>query len=320
MNTIPSTFNERQIQRTVVSGTEPVPNPRLPLAVILLNVGAGGVYRVKILESLIKNGFSSIICIDRTAENYNVEELAQRFNCVKFIVPNEPVTIGDMINIGMSETDEDHVLVIKDSIHITPNLIVPEVIEKYVTKSCFCLVPRLLSPQKQPLPIRFTPIVENSSFGVQVNSIIGEKSVTLFPFDYIGIYNRHQFMRLGGFDYTITSEYWQNLDLSVRAWLWGEKIMISPVMQMEYASEVPESDSTADVCQLRFYLKNGAPKFSLDRCYIPITRFFNYMKRSRSGFSRALKDFREARHWVAEKKYCFRQDITMLIEKWSDNI
>ena len=35
---------------------------------------------------------------------------------------------------------------------------------------------------------------------------------------------------------------------------------------------------------------------------------------------RALKDFREARHWVAEKKYCFRQDITMLIEKWSDNI
>ena len=44
------------------------------------------------------------------------------------------------------------------------------------------------------------------------------------------------------------------------------------------------------------------------------------MKRSRSGFSRALKDFREARHWVAEKKYCFRQDITMLIEKWSDNI
>ena len=89
MNTIPLTFNERQLHRTVLSGNESVPVVKLPLGVLLLNTGSGGLYRVKLLENLIKNGFSSIVSVEKSSENYNVEDFARMFPCVKFIVPME---------------------------------------------------------------------------------------------------------------------------------------------------------------------------------------------------------------------------------------
>ena len=69
MNTIPLTFNERQLHRTVLSGNESVPVVKLPLGVLLLNTGSGGLYRVKLLENLIKNGFSSIVSVEKSSEN-----------------------------------------------------------------------------------------------------------------------------------------------------------------------------------------------------------------------------------------------------------
>ena len=71
MNTIPSIFNEHQVPLTILSGNETIANPRLPLAVILLNVASGGLYRSRILENLIKSGFSSIVSVDKSAGNYN---------------------------------------------------------------------------------------------------------------------------------------------------------------------------------------------------------------------------------------------------------
>ena len=65
MNTIPSIFNEHQVPLSILNGNETIENPRLPIAVILLNVGAGGLYRGKILENLVKSGFSSIVSIDK---------------------------------------------------------------------------------------------------------------------------------------------------------------------------------------------------------------------------------------------------------------
>lgn len=316
MSTIPSIFNERHIQRAVLGGAESVPSIKMPLGVILLNTGAGGFYRTKLLENLVRNGFSSIISIDKTAENYNVEDFSRLFPCVKFIVPHETVSIGDMINIGMGETDAENVLVVNDSIHIGASLISMNALERYVTGEYACVVPRLVNAQRQPLPVRFTPVVENYALKPLASSIVGERCNTLYPFDFVGIYNRERFIQLGGFDYTITSSYWQNLDFSVRAWLWGEKIVMTPLFQLAYDDSVPVEDSTPDYSQLRFFLKNCAPKYAGDRCYIPISRFFQYKKRSASGFSEARRHFMEARHWVEDNRYRFRQDVTMLINSW----
>ncbi len=319
MSIIPSTFNEHQIQQTVLGGTEPIPNIKLPVAVILLNTGTGGLYRTKLIERLIKNGFSSIVSIDKTAENYNVEDFARMFPCVRFVVPHENVSIGDMINIGMAELEEDYVLVINDSIHVGSSMLSGNVLDRYIAEENLCVVPRLVDAQRQPLPVRFTPMVESNTLKPISSSLISERIPTLYPFDFVGIYNRQRFVKLGGYDYTITSPYWQNLDFSVRSWLWGESIVMSPLFQLAYDDSVPVEDSTPDKSQLRFYLKNCAPKFSADRCYIPISRFFSYKKQSGRSFADARRDFKVARNWVEKNRYNFTKDIYMLIDSWGKN-
>ncbi len=316
MNTIPLTFNERQLHRTVLSGNESVPVVKLPLGVLLLNTGSGGLYRVKLLENLIKNGFSSIVSVEKSSENYNVEDFARMFPCVKFIVPMENVSVGDMINLGMGETDAENVLVINDSIQVGTSLFSPNSVERYITGQHICVVPRLVNVQRQVLPVRFSPVVDNSVLKIDMSAVITDRCPTLYPFDFIGIYNKSRFLRIGGYDYTITAPYWQNLDFSVRAWLWGEQIIMTPVFQLAYGDSVPVEDSTPDQSQLRFYLKNSAPKYSGDYCYIPISRFFQYKKRSAASFSAAYRQFSAARRWVEYNKYRFQMDVSQLINRW----
>lgn len=318
MSTIPSTFNEYQIQQTILGGTSPVPNVKLPLDVILLSTGNGGHYRGKLLEKLIQNGFSSIISIEKNTENYNVEDYVKLYPCVRFVIPQEEVSVGDMINIGMNEATQENVLVINDSIHIDAPMLSINMLERYVTGNEICVAPRLSDYHRQYIPVKSTPIVEDNTLKTIASTSVSEKSSTLYPFDFIGIYNRQRFIRIGGFDSTIKTPYWQNLDFSVRAWLWGEKIVIVPLFQLSYDDDIPIEDSTPDLSQLRFYLKNCAPKYANDRCYIPISRFFNYMKKAGTGFSDTRHHFLEARRWVEKNKYYFVQDVFMLINSWGD--
>lgn len=320
MNTIPLIFDEHQVPLTILGGHETITNPRLPLAVILLNVGAGGLYRGKILENLIKSGFSRIVSIDKTPGKYNVEEMIRSFPSVKFMIPQEEISIGDMINLAMGEITESYTLVITDSIHVSPAMLSANVIERYTIQGYFCLAPKLVDPQRRPLPVRFSPEIEHSILKPSFSDIISDKSPTLYPFDFIGIYNREKFIKLGGYDYTITSPYWQNLDFALRAWLWGEEIIMSPLFQLSYESEVPVQDTTPDHTQLRFYLKNGAPRYVDGRCYIPFSSFISYRKRSKLPFLLAYREFMEARQWVAKNKRIFQQDLIGLIDSWGSKI
>ncbi|AEE17259.1 hypothetical protein [Treponema brennaborense] len=325
MNTIPLIFNERQVRRTVLGGAEDAAAAnltgdasqiRLPLSVILLNSSSGSHYRGRILETLVRLGFASIVSIENSADNYNIEDLAQRFPSVKFIVPLEPVTVGDMINIGMGELDGGYVLVIRDTVRLSSSLITPHLARRLVSSDVLCVAPRLMTPRLQPLPVKFSPSVENGVFKPLSSASITEKSRTLYPFDFMGLYHHEKFVRLGGYDYTIRSPYWQNLDFSVRAWLWGEQLLVSPVFQIAYDDEIPVEDATPDQYQLRFFLKNLAPRLKTDYGYIPISKFFGYQRRSSFGFADSYRQFTDARRWVSHNKYRFQMDMNTLIRTW----
>ena len=315
MNTIPLIFNQRQINRTVLGGKERMPVVSLNIAVLLLNT-EGSHYRIQTLENLAKCGFSAIVSFERTSENYNLEDISHRFPFVKFIVPLEPVTDGDLINIGMSEVDADYVLVMRDTVSFAPDALTARLAEKLLSERNYCVVPRLICPSAPNFPIVFTPSVNESMLDVETESTISDGRPTLYPFDYIGLYNRQTFMQLGGYDYTIASSYWQNLDLSFRAWLWGEKITISTVFNLSYQDEPPSEDTTANLSSSRFYLKNLLPEFVEDHGVITRSSFWVYLRRSGCGFFETLRQFNDARFWVEKNKYRFRCDAAYIVENW----
>lgn len=317
MNTIPLIFNQREINRTVLGGKDKMPFVRLNIAVLLLN-SEGSHYRGQMLENLSKCGFKSIVSFEKTLENYNLDDISHRFPYVKFVVPLEPVTEGDLINIGMSEVDADYVLVMRDTVSFASDTLTVRLAEKLMEGNPYCVVPRLICPGMPSFPIVFTPSVRDSMLDVEAVSTISDGVHTLYPFDFIGLYNRQTFIRLGGYDYTITSGYWQNLDLSFRAWLWGERITLSTVFNLSYQEEPPLADTTANLSSSRFYLKNLVPEFVDDHGVIPRSAFWVYLRRSSCGFFETLRQFNDARFWVDKNKYRFRHDAADIVEQWGN--
>jgi GT2 family glycosyltransferase len=315
VNTIPLTFNEKESKRTILGGTEALQNVQLPVSAVLLNNGTNQ-YRDSVLENLLDNGFESIISIETASDNYRIEDLSRRFPEVKFIVLHEALSVGEMINAAVAETESEYVFVLRDTLKISAALITPRFFDHPAANSVFCMVPRLLSPILRPLPVRFSPSIAKKRFSVDIALPVTEGQPTLFPFDFIGLYNRKKFIQLGGFDHTITSPYWQNLDFSLRAWLWGESIAYSPRLQIVYDTDPDESDTSPNASYLRFYLKNIAPVLKTDYAYIPGSTFFSYKIRCRSGWFDAKRQFDEGRRWIEANKFRFTHDITSLCNAW----
>lgn len=315
MNTIPLIFNERQINRTVLGGKENPPDVKIPFGVILLNT-KGSQFRDCVLKNLSTVGFEQIVSVETNADNYNLEDFVHKFPHIKFIIPLEKVTDGELINIAMSELSADYVLVLRDTLLITADFISHRVAEKIIENKVFATVPRLTYGEFSSFPVVFSPSVSGSVFKINSTSIVSDGLSTLYPLDKIAVYDRKKFIQLGGFDYTITSSHWQNVDLFFRAWLWGEKTKLTTLFSMTYKDSFPVEDVSADLSYSRFFMKNLLPHFDDDHGYIPKSSVFVYLLRSGCGFIESFKMFLDARSWVEKNKYRFKIDAKYLVENW----
>lgn len=317
MNTIPSIFNARQINRTVLGGTERPDKVTMPVSCIVLS-RCGNQYRSRVFENLAECGFERIISVEPQSSSCNTDQLSRQFPQVKFIIALEQVTPGDMVNIGMAEAETQYVLVLYDDFCIEQLSFTAALAHKLALLDQYCVVPRLVSSTLHNLPVTFIPDSNHSVFAINASLTVAEGMKTLYPFDFTGFFDRNRYMRLGGADYTITSSYWQNIDLSFRAWLWGEKITISTAFQLSYGSEVPGEDSTTDLSYLRFYLKNLLPVFNTDHAQIPNASFFPFRRRSSCGLSESIRQFKDAQRWTNDNKYRFKTDAVSLLEHWGE--
>src|SRR5574344_2942226 len=74
MNTIPSIFNARQINRTVLGGTERPDKVTMPVSCIVLS-RCGNQYRSRVFENLAECGFERIISVEQQSASCNTDQL-----------------------------------------------------------------------------------------------------------------------------------------------------------------------------------------------------------------------------------------------------
>ncbi|MBR1640454.1 MAG: hypothetical protein IJ688_13820 [Treponema sp.] len=316
MNSIPLTFDEHQIKRTVIGGSSVSPDS-LNISVILLNT-SGSHLKTHVFENLLECKFQTIISIEHDASNFSLDDMSKKFPTVKFIIPLEKTTDGELINLAMSEVHSDYVMVLRDSLNIPVSTILPHLAENLTQNGTYCIVPRLFDSNKNELPCSFVPSYSRGHFYVESSTAISDGAKTLYPFDYIGLYNRQKFIQLGGFDWTITSSYWQILDLAMRSWLWGEKTRLTSKLQFNYIEEPPVEDRTFTLSYLRYYLKNELPRIKQEQGYISPASFFPFFFRSSCGILEAHRQFKAARFWVEKNKYKFTLELQNLIENWNE--
>ncbi len=315
MNSIPLIFNEHQIQRVIIGGKNGCANPKFDISVILLNE-TGPQFHTVMLENLISCGFKSIISVEPNNENCNIENISKKYPSVKFFVPLEKTTDGELINACVSEIDSKFFLVLRDSLYIPTGFLLENMAENLVSENLFCLVPRLFAKGDSSVSMHIIPDVYKGRFSMEAVSSVSDMSPTVFPFDFIGLYNREKFISTGGFDYTITSHYWQLADLSLRAWLFGEKINITTRFFITYKKEVPILEYSFDLSYLRFYLKNVLPRLKNGSAFISNFSFFTFFRHSSCGFFESLRQFKNAKKWVNSNRYRFVFDLQSFIENW----
>ena len=316
MNTIPLTFDEHQINRTVIGGRINTAPDTLNISVILFDSG-GTHFKINNFDNLLSCNFSSIIAIERNNDNFSIEDITKKFPRIKFIIPKEETTDGEMINLAMSELTSDYVLVLRDNLNISQNIINQNLAQKLTQEGIYCIVPRLMDKSKNGLSTRFNPCAEKSHFVIDSSFVVTEGVKTVYPFDFIALYNRKKFIQLGGFDYTIKSAYWQNIDLAVRSWLFGEKTKLTTMLQLSYLDEVPVEDRTVNMDYLRYYLKNELPRYKNDRGYFKHGSFFKFFHQSTCGYMEARRQFITAKEWVEANKYRYKMDLQGFIQGWS---
>ena len=314
MNTIPLTFNEHQIVRTIIGGKDN-PDPEcLDVSVILLNE-SGSHFKLHIFENLLQCNFKQIVSVQHASSNYT-DDISKKFPTIKFIVPLEETNDGDLINLAMSEVTSTYVLVLRDRVYIPSGIILPNLAKRLTQEGLFCVVPRLLDEKKNSLPCIFSPGAVNTHFLVESSVAMNDGMKTLYPFDNIALYNREKFISLGGFDWTINSPYWQSLDLAVRSWLWGEQTKLTSLLQFSYVEEPPVEDHTSNLDYLRYYLKNELPKIKMEMGYIKKSSFLIFLNRSSCGLIEARKQFKEACVWVEKNKFRYKMDLQTFVQNW----
>lgn len=316
MNTIPSIFNEHKISYSVFGETEENQKSLIPSVTCVVLSRNGRQYRQVAIENLLKKGFSKVISVNQKTEQNSVEQLTRIFPNVEFIVALEDCLQGELLNIAFSRAKTDYVLVVQEEMCGENFMFNSSLAEKFISKKQFCIAPRLISETGHRIPVLFCPDVNRAKFNIEEETSMADNQCTLYCYDYAGFYNREIFCLLGGFDYTITSEYWQKIDLFMRSWLWGEKITVSNVFELSYAESVPEEDRTVELSYLRFYLKNILPVFVSDHAKISKSSFFRFKTGSSCGFVESWNQFKDAIRWTADNQYRFKTDAVSLIENW----
>ncbi|MGL1891743.1 MAG: hypothetical protein OCD02_08950 [Spirochaetaceae bacterium] len=320
MNTIHSTFNSVNTSYTVIGSNiqNNSKSKESSFSVIILNNG-GRPYRGELYKELLNLDISEIVSIEQASKShFDLEKETIKNEKLRFLILQNEVSIGEMINIGISECSSDNVFVIWDDMNINTKTISYRVFEKIMEEKTICTVPLFSNSKDDIIPTLMTPLFHKEL--LKVVPLENNKQLkTLFPFMFVGIYNKDKFIQLGGYDIDIKNSYWQKLDFGLRANLWGEKIKAHKAFTVKLRSDNTEiEDITPDQDYRLYSLKNISVKLKNDVGYLPLIRFFSYFEKSGGSIIEAFRTFIIVRKWVYINRYRFKFTAPSLTSNWDD--
>ena len=329
MSTIPITFNETLKtlpSYTVIGGRERLASTGL--SVILLNRSRRYTRR-NLFFDLEKTGFDTVVSVEPSPPSYDIEDLSARFPFVRFVVLQEPLSLGEQINLAVSELDSPLFLVLWNDLKMIIGGAALRMAKRLTRsngegtngdKSLYkrlCTVPVIQTSRFDTLPTLIAPALQRKKIRTLFLSPASEGIPSLYPFDGVGIYDRERFIRLGGFDGALKSCYWQLMDFGFRAHLWGEEISSTLTLRLSYEADVPAEENTAGPDYTRFYLKNFAPVFKGDCASLPLRRFPGYLLKTPGSIRAAWEDFSESRRWVNANSFRWHCGSRAIIKRWN---
>jgi hypothetical protein len=326
VNTIPTTFDQGLPSYTAVGGTKRQADTGL--SAVVLN-RPGPYSRHSYFQELERTGFDYVLSIEASTERYDIEDLSGRFPFVRFILPGAALNPGEQINLAASDLDSQLFFVLWNDIKIIEGCSAKQMVELVKKEQGeaktaggtnlyrrLCTVPVFRDSHFENLPTLVAPMVYKKKIETMLFPPHSEGLPSLYPYGAMGIYDRDRFRKMGGFDGTLKSEYWQLMDFGFRSHLWGEEICASQQIKLSYNGPSPSEDHTAEESYRRFYFKNLAPVFRRDHAYMPLRIFPRLLFSFQTGLFRSWEDFTDARLWVRANSFRWRRGVESVIGRW----
>jgi hypothetical protein len=298
------------------------------MSAVLLSRGKGD--RERLYQGLARAGFEQVLSIEERDPDSDISYWAAAYPFVRFILLNEPLPAGSQINLAAAELKGEYFFVLRKDCSLEPKagtaveIKAERIVAMVKEADNLCAVPLMFGRGGTALPVQ--PLIEFSSGILRTRMAVpGGGSWNLFPFEGIGIYNREIFVRLGGFDNSITDEYWQLMDFGLRAHTWGERIRSIDGDDDDNAVRIRRGAGLTKYAVFigesyrRFYLKNLSPVYRLDAAYLPLRRFPFFLVKSGVSIPDAWDEFLMARAWVSQNAYRWKCDVHTLIKNWGKN-
>lgn len=316
MSTTRSTSSAK-LDYTVVGGRRidrGMPQPR-SVSLVLLNRGTK-LDRIQLFRGLEALKVDEVVSIEGPSATYDVENLAGRFAKTRFLLLNRESSPGEQINVAMDEALGRYVYVVWNT--ITPGPIPPRIIERIKDERLLCVVPIMRNERSELIPTIQAPAFFRSRLRVVPVPPSKDGMPSLYPFDYVGMYDKERFQRTGGFDTEIETPYWQKMDFGFRAHMWGERIVCATSLRVSLKSRDVAEDTTPDSSYSRFYLKNLSIRFNGDNGDLPRRKFPQFYLRTGGSLASSIQLFRRIRRWVSQNRFRFVQDARRVTELWED--
>ncbi len=192
---------------------------------------------------------------------YKMEEydIQQKYPEVTFVIFSNDTTTGEYINALADECYTDYFLVVRTDMELVAfngEALLSIMGDK---DHPFSISPVLLSLDMEVMPTIRAPYIrgkeiEPQPFQPEIESDIPQK--TLYPILGVGLYDRALFQRLKSYDEEILSEYYQTLDIGVRAWLFGYSIKVTSSLAFRFPKRVSVIEDRSECSGMnRFYTK-----------------------------------------------------------------
>ena len=313
MSSIPSTPNSNRNGREyTVVGTVPA-NAGRGTAILVLNRGPR-LHRRDAIQALLDDGWDEIMWVEPQENAYSVESLAREFVGVRFLLMNGDESVGTHINCAMAELNAAFVLVVWSTVRVA----VPgaRVIDRCLESQDLCTVPVLRTDRGEAIPTVVAPALQRRTLRVLTLPPRADGVETLFPFDYVGLYNRKRYLQIGGFSSRIVNHFWQKMDFGFRAHLWGERMRLNTALRATYRSLPEPEDQTADESYLPFYARNLAVRVVDGSALVRRRGALSFGLRAGVSFVQAWREFSDARTWVQHNAARFKGDPRRLVREW----
>jgi len=303
---------------TAVGGFERASSTGLSL--VLLN-REGRYPRRTLFQELERIGFDYIVSVEGDQERYDLEELSGRFPFVRFILVKEKITVGEGINLAAAELSSPYFFVLWNDHNFFNGINAARMAESFGGKR-LCTAPVIQNSRFEALHTLITPVFykeqkkNRETIKILPEVPLRENQSTLFPHDWLGLYDRERFLSIGGFDKDIVHPHWQLMDFGFRSYLWGEEIRSTQLIRLVYDGALPPADSTAEQSYRLFYLKNLAPEWRGDHAHLPLRCFPRYLAGKSWDIPGAWEEFSRERHWVLKNRNRFCRDARGVTDLW----